>query len=456
MSAVRSSSEESGLTGPAAPPPARPATVLAGHVLFTLLYSALFANVLWLMPLLVRLRFGSESVDTRDWQTTLVTAAVPTLLILSIFWAELLRRVRLRTYLLIFWLTAALPLGCVGFVQNYWQFLACHLVAAAGSASWAPVNGKLLKHFYSDAVRGRAFAVLSMVTLGATVAAAYLVGKWLEADPDAFRLYFPAAAMVQLVGVVILLRLARRARTTDELAVATVRSWSAPLRPVLHMGRVLWANRTFLRYEAAFMTYGAAFMFCDALLPVLATYKLGLRYEDYAHSTQMSAKIAMLVVTLPMGWLLDRIGPVRTSGIAFAVLALYPVLLLAAGGPAGVAVASAMYGLAMAGVMMGWMLGPVTLAGSPEKVPQYVAIHATLVGVRGVLFQGLGMLLYKATDSFVWPLTAAALLFLGAALQMWRLQGRIRQATKTTTTGTTEADESKAVRAADQGNKASP
>ena len=77
-------------------PPARPATILAGHILFTLLHATLFANILWLMPLLVRLYFGSDDPDTKDWQTTLVTAAVPTFLMLSIFWAELLRRVKLR------------------------------------------------------------------------------------------------------------------------------------------------------------------------------------------------------------------------------------------------------------------------------------------------------------------------------------------------------------------------
>ena len=399
----------------------RPGVVLAGHLVYTLLSALLFANTTWLIPLLVRLHFGSADPYWKDWQTTLVTAAVPICMMLSIFWNALLRRSTLRTYLLVWWLVAVLPLGCLALVQNYWQLLACHVLAAAGLGGTSPLGGKLLQHFYSVATRGRIYALLNVATLGGGLASAFVVGAWIERNPHAFRLYFPIAAGLQLVGIAILLGLARVTRMADEIAAVTKGSWSALLRPVLHMGATLRADHTFLRFERAFMTYGAAYMLCDALLPVLATAKLGLRYEDYALSTQVVMRGMCLLAILPMGWLLDRMGPVRTSGVAFAVLAAYPLLLLTAGGPGGLGVANMAYGLGLAGVQMGWMLGPVMLAGSPEKVPHYVAIHATLVGVRGIVFQGLGMLVYKLTGSFTWPLAAAAIAFVWAAVQMRQL-----------------------------------
>ena len=88
-------------------------------------------------------------------------------------------------------------------------------------------------------------------------------------------------------------------------------------------------------------------------------------------------------------------------------------------------VASGVFGLAMAGVIVGWMLGPVALAPSPEKVPHYVAIHATLVGIRGILFQSLGMFLYRMSGSFTWPLALASFAFVAGAWQMWKLHGRM-------------------------------
>ena len=403
--------------------------VLGGHIVFTLLNSVLLANVMWLMPMLVRLKFGAADQDTRDWQTTFVTAALPTLLVLSIFWGELLRRIPLRRYILIYWVVAVVPLGCVGLVSNYGPFLACHVMAAAGWGGWMPLDSTLLKHFYSDSVRGRVFAIINVVRLGGAALAAYLVGRWFEAEPDAFRVYFFAGAGVQFLGILVLLWLVRITRADSSPVIPGARSWAALLRPVLGMGRVLWVDRVFLRYEIAFMTYGAAFMFCNALLPVLATDRLHMQYEDFASSTEMVTKLVMLAMCLPMGWLLDRLGPVRTSGISFAILAPYPVLLFFADGNVGVGMASAIFGLGLAGVQMGWTLGPVALAGSSENVPQYAAIHATLAGIRGALFQGLGMLVYKLTGGFAVPLMAAAAALAAASWLMWRLHATARQRT---------------------------
>jgi hypothetical protein len=72
------------------------------------------------------------------------------------------------------------------------------------------------------------------------------------------------------------------------------------------------------------------------------------------------------------------------------------------------------------------MLGPVALAPSPDKVPQYVAIHATFVGIRGKIFQGLGVLLYSLTHGFTLPFLLAAAAFAWSAVQMWRLDRFMR------------------------------
>ena len=59
-----------------------------------------------------------------------------------------------------------------------------------------------------------------------------------------------------------------------------------------------------------------------------------------------------------------------------------------------------------------------------------MAIHATLVGIRGILAQGAGMLLYRMTGSFALPFAVAALAFAWASWQMWRLHGIMRSASK--------------------------
>lgn len=414
---------------------ARPRTrfVLIGHLAFTILNATLFGNTVWVLPMLVQLRFGASDDALRAWQTMAITAAIPTALVLSIFWGELLRRMSLRVYLLLFWLVTIVPLGGIGLVTNYWQLLVLNLISAVGLAGWAPVSGTLLKRFYPDSHHGRIYAVLSMAAHAAGLATVYLVGIWLERDPNAFRIYLPLSAATYLLGVLMLCLLVRVTGPDAPPRVRTTRSWSALVQPIFSMHRVLAQDRTFARYEAAFMTYGGAFMFCDALLPILATTKLGMAYQDFAHSTQMAAKISLLALTLPIGWLNDRIGAVRICALSFGVLTVYPLLLLSAQSVTGIGLASVVLGIGLAGVGMGWMLGPLALAGTPEKAPQYMAIHATLVGVRAVLFQFLGVGLYKLTGSFTVPLIVAACAFLLGSVQMVMLERTLRSARRATT-----------------------
>jgi MFS family permease len=236
----------------------------------------------------------------------------------------------------------------------------------------------------------------------------------------------PLSAMLQLMGVGLLgwltwVRRTQRRRRIDPAPFNLRRV----LEPVGHMREVLRADNAFFRYEAAFMTYGIGWMCCQALLPILATDKLHLSYAEYQNSTQVVFSTLMLIMIFPAGLLLDRIGAVRTCAIAFSLLTLYPLGLLIAGSASGVALASAAYGIAMAGVHQGWTLGPVAFAPTRDKAAHYAAIHATLVGIRGILFQALAMGLYKLTGGFLFPLLIAAAGFVWSAFQMIKLQQRM-------------------------------
>lgn len=389
--------------------------ILFWHVVATLLIST-GAGVLWMLPLLALRIFRAG-----DWQLLAITAAGPTLLTASIFWNQLLGRMPLRRYLLLYWLVAIFPLALVALAQHYALVLLFHVIAAIGAAGWSPLSGILLKRFYPDHVRGRAFGIVSVATIASSIAAAAGIGRWLDADPQAFRIYMPLAALVQGAGILLLMRLVGRCPPAPAEPRAAGPLWRAVVGPLAHLRRVLAADRVFFHYEVAFMTYGVGWMICNALLPLLVERNLALDYAEFSQTTLVATNLAMLVLLVPMGWLLDRLGAARTCALAFALLCIYPLGLLFAAQPLHVAAASAMYGVAMAGVHMGWMLGPVTLAPSAERVPEYVAIHTTLVGLRGIVAQGLGMALYKLSGSFAAPLLIAAGAFVWAALRMWRL-----------------------------------
>jgi MFS family permease len=383
-----------------------------------------FATV-FILPILARKQFGAN-----DWQTLILTAAPTILFSLSIFWNDLYSRLSLRKYLMVYWVVACVPLASIAVKPDLWWLIVCHLVACIGGAGYHPAAGELLNAIYPAATRGRMYSVVSGSTMIAGALIGLGLGEWLHRDANAFRLYLPIAAGAQLLGIMLTLRLfalLQRGRASD--APPDGRTlWNRVVEPITHTREVLVADPVFARYEAAYMVYGIGWMVCYALLPILVTDKLKLDYDQISRSTQVAYQVALVCMLWPAGLLMDRLGAVRSTGLSFALLTLYPIGLMLVGNDEQLLGVSAMYGIAHAGASVGWMLGPVALAPSKEKVAQYVAIHATMVGIRGKLFQGLGVGLYVLTHSFAFPLTLAAVAFAVSAWQMWRLDARMKVA----------------------------
>lgn len=390
------------------------------HIVAVAMVSATWMACTFLIPVLAKKRF-----DAADWKVLLASMAPTSLFVLSIFWNDLFARRSLGKYLGIYWLAASAPLGLIGLAQGYWGLLIPHVIACIGAAGYHPVAGELLKGLYPDKVRGR---IYSIVWGGSTVFGAgvgFGMGKWLATDDDAFRMIFPLLAVVQGIGVGLMYILWRATGHAATRVPYAGEPWSLrkALDPIMHMRTVLKHDPVFLRYEGAYMTYGVGWMICWALVPLLVTEKLGLQYDQIAQSTQVAYLLAMVAAIVPAGLLMDRIGPVRSTAVSFAFLAVHPIGLIFVVNDHQLLVVSVAYGLAHAGANLGWMLGPVALAPTKDKVAQYVAIHATLVGVRGTIFQGVGLLLYSMTGSFLWPLLLAAAAYIWSAQQMWRLNG---------------------------------
>ncbi len=385
--------------------------------------------VFFILAVLAKKRFGAT-----DSQAVLITAAPTVLFVTGIFWNDVFRRARLGRYLWVYWLIACAPLLLAPLISHYWQLLTLHLIVCVGIAGYHPAAGELLKHLYPDASRGRIFSVLSASNMLINAACGFAVGVLLDHDAESFRWYMPLAAGLQGMGILIFWLMARRSGLIGSrpapLDEARAMHIARVLEPIAHMRQVLREDRVFFRYEAAYMTYGVGWMICAALLPLIVTNRLGLNYESVAESTHVAYLVALVAALVPCGMLMDRWGPAKTSGISFAALTLYPIGLVLARDSTQLAIVSVIYGLAHSGTHLGWTLGPVSLAPSPQKVPQYVAIHATLVGLRGAVFQFVGVGIYKLTGSFTWPLVIAAIAFVWASTRMLGLQSDLKEVAK--------------------------
>jgi MFS family permease len=393
---------------------------MAWHLGSLLLVISISSSVGLLLPIIARKAFEASA-----WQTLLVTAAPVVLLALSIFWGDVLRRTSLPRYLALYWAIAVLPLSGIAMADSFWGFATCHLIAACGSAAWPAVNGEVLKHLYPDRSRGRVYGAITTGTVLGAAAGSFFLGRWLQSDGQAFRTFMPMAAVLQGLGVTSLVLLLKTSgvlgvrahnRAHDGRTLA-----QRVIEPLTHTREVLAGDRVFARYEAAFMTYGAAWMICEALRPMLLTDHLKLNYGAIGTSGFMVFQLAVASCTFLAGSILDKLGPARLCVLTFGLYPLYPIALALAENEQHLLLASIAYGVCTAGVNAGWMLGPVTLAPSPDKVPQYVAIHATMVGLRGTVFQFFGVWLYQLTGTFTASFAVAALCFAWASYQMWAL-----------------------------------
>ena len=170
-------------------------------------------------------------------------------------------------------------------------------------------------------------------------------------------------------------------------------------------------DRDFFRFEVAYMLYGGGWMICFMLLPIMCMEKLQMTYSEYSFSAQVVVSVVIMLAIVPMGLFIDRVGPVRAVGLAFGLLVFYPLLLMVVRGPASLALVSVLYGVGMSCVNITWTVGPVMLARRAGDASQYLAVHGSLAGVRGLVFQLLGWVLLRVTGSYWAPLVVSVLMF---------------------------------------------
>jgi hypothetical protein len=178
----------------------------------------------------------------------------------------------------------------------------------------------------------------------------------------------------------------------------------------------------FRRHETAFSIYGLGWMICWALLPFLCVDKLNLTYEQVARSTQTVLQLTLLLTMLPTAYLMDRLGPLKTAAWSFAALTLYPVGLMWAYDVNSLTAVTILYGIMLSGVNLAWTLGPIFLARDASQAPTYLAIHATMVGIRGLIGQFPAVALYRWTGDLRVPLALAVVLFAWGSVIMFRVE----------------------------------
>jgi len=296
-------------------------------------------------------------------------------------------------------------------------FLVATFLYQASTTAYIPHRMALLSQNVPRPLRGRVYGALNRIEILGAVVAAKGAGMLLDLDPRWLRIAFPAAACVGFVGMARLARVrwARGPRTPPGLD-SMAGAWRESVRLLLR-------DRAFLLYEIAFLLYGLGFLMSQPLLAVYAERTLHLSYDEWTTASAVAFPVAQLLVVPLAGRLADRIGLMRTTAIAFLVLAAFFGWMPFVASATALVAAFAVHGIAMAGVNVGWTLGPLHFA--PEgKARVYGSVHLMMVGVRSALAPFAGYAIKQHLSLSVAFATSAALVL--AAIPVGLAAGRMR------------------------------
>jgi MFS family permease len=316
-------------------------------------------------------------------------------------------------------LVSVTPTGAHGHGEgNLLLFLVAVGLYHAMLIAYVPHRGALLRTNYPPHIRGRLYGLVSVVTLLGLVSMSKIGGRLLDEDPRWLRVLFPLAALLGLAGCLIHARIRWRGQRRPPRASGP----SGPRAGLREAFRILRDHREFRIYEAAFMLYGFGFLMSWALLTLHPEQTLKLSYDSYTWAQGVAYPVAFTFFMPIWGRFADRFGMVRSTAVAFAVLALFYALMPFVSGPTELVAAFALWGFGMAGLDLGWSLGPLHFA--PEgKAHMYAAVHFCLVGLRSLVAPLMGYLVLRLV-SFRATFWISTLLEIVAILVILRLVKR--------------------------------
>lgn len=319
-------------------------------------------------------------------------------------WEAAFARFHIRRAFLWMGLVANVPLLCVVLVDPgasaagagvSWGlalFAVAIVVQAAVDAAYIPHRAALLRANYSDAVRGRMFGLLSTISKASSIVASKTGGWLLDRDPQWMRFVFPFAGLCGILEHWQLSRIRwhRDGRPAVRRWTGPSSAWAAAADAWREAWRILAQDAGFRRYELGFMLYGLGFLMASPMVVVYAEDDLRLTYGAWTWAQGATFPAVYIATILVFGRLVDRIGVVRISAWAFALLSLFFVAMLFVTTGAQLIAAYVLFGFVMAAVNLGWNLGP--LAFAPQgKARAYSTLHMLCVGVRSAIapFAGL-------------------------------------------------------------------
>lgn len=243
-------------------------------------------------------------------------------------------------------------------------------------------------------MRGR---VMSFVRVGLSVSnlAMTPLAGWLL-DTAGHQVLYPLASVCAVVATLLFMRL----RFNDE---------DVPLNPAssaASLWRLVRGDARFAVYLSGLTLFGLGFLSGTALQALVQVDRLKLSY-------------------IALGRLIDRVGGVQTLRWIFLVGSAVPMSYIFVTSGWMLAPAFAAIGLVNAGMDLG-ALNTVMQLAPPQRLGDYSALQATVLGLRGLIAPFLGVWLVGVGVPFEWAFGLGVVLIVLGAVILWAVHAEVR------------------------------
>jgi MFS family permease len=352
-----------------------------------------------------------------NFAVAVVTAAPNVANLTSFVWAGLARGRRKVPF--IAWLqtvTAACVALIAAMPENRWGLWGLCALATLARVAWTGVITLRAAVWRANYPReARAHIAGNMATVQSLVLAlsSWLLGAGMDLSPRSFHLLFPALAVLGIVGNVLWRRVPMRGEGRSLRAESFDAATAQGFGPA-SIVRTLRDDPPYARFMLWMSVFGLGNLMIGAPQAIMLEDEL---HATYTQGILATTVIPLLVMPLAIPFWARRLGRshvvefravhgwsfVAATAVLFAASLLRSMPLFY--------VAGALLGVGFAGGSLAWNIGHQDFA-PPERDAQYMAVHVTLNGLRGLAAPFLAVGLYeglKAWNLAPWTLFACTL-----------------------------------------------
>jgi len=318
----------------------------------------------------------------------------------SFIWAALAHGRNKIRFLFVLQVAAALCVGQVLFApRNEWGLAMFCLAAVGGRICWTGVitlRATVWRANYPREERPRLTGHLATVQSLILAGTGALIGSIMSDDVTAYRWAYPAACAAGLVGAMIYGRMRMRGHRAL-IASERERATSRDELNLLEMWRILRQDARYRRYMASMWWFGIGNLAAAGphVMILSDVFSFGPQVAILATTVLPTALMPLAIPVWSRVLSRMHVAKFRTYHSWAFILsnALYLFAALFAE-PISLWAGCVLKGVALAGGVLGWNLGHHDFA-PPDRTSQYMGIHVTLTGLRGLVGPLIAILLYE-------------------------------------------------------------